>query len=357
MGRSRSDQDRESSAPRRRSPDTVRRAILATGDGLLLFACFLLAYYLRFGSGWVPAPKGVPAWDEFLGTALLMTGIGLWALHWTGLYTTRHTTSPVEEIYKIIVGVAVGAVGNSAVSFLTHVFWYSRLVLALTAALAGLALPSWHVLIRALVERRLRRGLDRQRVAIVGANLAGMALAERMRVLGSSHEIAGFLTGSPADPGLNLPAPVLGTAEALPELAARHQLAEVWVAPLSVDSATGLQLVADLGVVIRRRTVERQELVGCEERLHDLPGAGRIATLQGAQQQFRANHRRNTDVVRFIPSEPIEDTWARSPHGIDTGVGVEAESHDMAFLGTSADHSPCGGRIMSLSFSAPNNAK
>lgn len=225
--------------------ERLRRFVLAVGDWLLVAGCCLAAYFIRFSSGWIPVSKGFPAFGDFVGITLLTACLWVWAFNWAGVYANRHPTTMLDELYQLLVGIVVGSLAVGALSFLVHALWYSRLVLGLTAAVAAVTLPVWHVTVRSVADHLGRRGIGVRQVAIVGTDAPSMVLADRLRAAGPLLRLAGFLQAAADSPAENLPAPVLGRVTALPDLAAARSFDEIWVPPGSLSPRNAVRLVAE----------------------------------------------------------------------------------------------------------------
>ena len=289
---------------RRRNPETIRRLMVAAGDWLLVVGCCYLAYWVRFVSGWIAAPKGTPEAADFAGITVLAACLWLWAFHWAGVYAGRHTASATDEVYEVLVGIVVGSLAVGAVSFLIQAFWYSRLVSGLTAAFAAVVLPAWHLGMRAVADRLSRQGLGCQRIAVVGANVTGSTVAQKARELGPSHEVVGLLAVSEEESAKPSQGPVLGSLSELGDVVRKHEIHELWVPPSAVSPATGLQLVAEAERV-GARVKFLPDLLDLLKHRGELQTLGGVQLLSVRYARIAGVHRVLKRAVDFVGSAAL----------------------------------------------------
>ncbi len=142
---------------------------------------------------------------------------------------------------------------------------FSRLVFAIDAVVLLFLLVGARVAITSTDDYlRRRRGAGR-RILIYGAGVGG-ALLVRALLEDRSHAVApvGFIDDDPAKRRLRLEGlPVLGTFSDLPDLAARHEIAEVLVSIKALDRARLAEVAAlcrEHGVAIRSMRFALEEI-------------------------------------------------------------------------------------------------
>jgi exopolysaccharide biosynthesis polyprenyl glycosylphosphotransferase len=177
---------------------------LVLADAAALLAAFLLAHWLRFGSGWFAAPLGsIPA-----GQWLVLTGFSLplWllilALH--GLYYTRLKQAFSAELGSLTHAIAEGLAATILLTFALRGLPDSRSALLLSVAFGWLLL---------LLVRSLRRRLRRRRplAAVIGDGPVAEYLrrqfagrATRFDLQAAYATVGEFLPASGSTPGAEL---------------------------------------------------------------------------------------------------------------------------------------------------------
>ncbi len=143
--------------------------IRVVSDGLLSYAGLRLAFFIRFETGWIPAPKGVPSLSDYQSAFLLAVVVYLLFLKWCRAYEAETSTSPLDEFYSVIMALCGGSLLLVAATFFYRGFSYSRLW-------AAIALPTTIILVslgRATIQLVLAwlhsKGLLLVRVALVGS--------------------------------------------------------------------------------------------------------------------------------------------------------------------------------------------
>src|SRR5688572_22027820 len=94
---------------------------------LALAACaWLLAYYVRFHSGWFPASRGVPSLALYVRALPLVLLVGMVAFRLAGMYEVHRLRRFREELTAVGKGVALMALLVMATSFARHAQHESR---------------------------------------------------------------------------------------------------------------------------------------------------------------------------------------------------------------------------------------
>jgi exopolysaccharide biosynthesis polyprenyl glycosylphosphotransferase len=208
------------------------------GDLVATAAAFLAAWSLRFDFQIVPVTKDVPAFGRYL--ELLPFVIVLWPIvfYFHGLYQNRRDRSRVDEALTVVLAVALGSVLLSVVIAWyrppaapgsPEYFTYSRWFLLF---FAGMDLV-FVVLARNLLRFLLRRFRpSTQKILVVGAGALGQEITHKInahRDLG--FEVVGFVDDDEALLGSERAGvPVLGNSDAVLELIAAHEVAQLYIA-------------------------------------------------------------------------------------------------------------------------------
>lgn len=196
--------------------------VILVSDLLALTTGFLGAWYVRFGSGHLPVPKGVPDFDRYL--ELLAPVLLLFPLvfYFHGLYQGRSPKSRVDEAFSVLIAVGLGTVLLSgALTFYRPLhqtnpaepFTYSRSFLLFFALFSVVAVVLFRAGSRSLLKTASLRFGEREKILIVGAGRLGREVAQKLishRDLGV--EVVGFLDDDPGKAQRQFSGvPVLGT--------------------------------------------------------------------------------------------------------------------------------------------------
>lgn len=213
-------------------------------DALLAVAAFLGAYYVRFESSWIAAPKGRPPFEQYVWVAPIVAVLVPIAFYFQGLYSLRRNRSRVDDFFAVLVG-SIVAVVLGIVSTLYFQAYYlpdelkdrgafevSQLVWAVFLLFnVGLTFAS-RIGVRHVLGRRWRAGIGLKRLIIVGAGDLGKLVADKIlehRDLG--YQIVGFVDSRADRDHLGYRGlPMLGTTADLAEIAQRERADQLYVA-------------------------------------------------------------------------------------------------------------------------------
>ena len=216
-------------------------AFYVVSDGLLAMAALLMAYWLRFVSGLIAVPKGVPPLDQYL---QMMPFIGLLvpvAFHIQGLYRLRRGRSRVDDFFAVLVGSVLAGIFG-LVSLLYYQAYYvadqetfhevSRLFLAIFLVVNVLLTYGSREIVRELLERRWKAGIGLKRVLIAGAGDLGRMVADKVlqhRELG--FQVVGFVDDRASGDHIGYRGlPLLGTLVEADEIIRSERIDHVYVA-------------------------------------------------------------------------------------------------------------------------------
>jgi FlaA1/EpsC-like NDP-sugar epimerase len=240
-------------------------------DLALWTVCGMAAFLLRVDD---PLPRYLPTMLAYAlislpFKAILIRAFGLQAQSWRKV--------SVRDLYRLVQAIAVGTV----LLFLLGLFvffptiYLPRSIPLIEGALAILALSEARLFSRLLHEQQMRGKAEgnANRVLVVGAGEAGtLTVRELLRHPETGLLPIGFIDDAPDKQGASyLGLPVLGTIDALPQIAREHDINELLIAIPSAD-----------GQVIRR-VVSKANEAGVKYRsipaLHDI-ASGRVAISQ-----------------------------------------------------------------------------
>jgi exopolysaccharide biosynthesis polyprenyl glycosylphosphotransferase len=224
------------------------RAALVIGDALGTATALIAAFWIRFYSGWIPSPKGIPASGPYLQALPLMVLACIVAYRYTGLYQPRRTSSFVSEVLDIVKATVAAVIAVVATSFFLRSDVESRAVVALFAGLNPFSMSLFRGAIRTAVWRARRKGYNRRYAIIVGTGKLGQRVAEKIqRNPWTGFEIRGFVEAQERKRERHAVhgVPIIGRAEDLPRLIREKAPDQVFVA-LPFEQARTIRRVTDI---------------------------------------------------------------------------------------------------------------
>src|ERR1035441_3135711 len=174
-------------------------------DGFVIGASFVLANWVRFFSGRFRV-EAITHYSHYRSFILLVVVMNWLVFKYLGLYRKRRGISGVDELSKIVQAVFISSVLISALTFLTHFFAFSRLVIGLSAAFSIVGVWIARILLRRIQILLRRKGFGITRILVVGTGETARVFLQRLkhnpglgyRVIGivsegkSSGEVEGF---------------------------------------------------------------------------------------------------------------------------------------------------------------------
>jgi exopolysaccharide biosynthesis polyprenyl glycosylphosphotransferase len=146
-------------------------------DILGISLCFILAYWLRFTSGFIPLYKGTAPFTPYLKTLPVILLTFLFTFHHIGIYRYKNPFFDIEELFLLIKGTIIAFFILMALSFLYRDFSYSRI----TAGIFFFLVLSIFSISRVILKKiAMRLKLYAKRLIIVGANNFGHLLKEKL---------------------------------------------------------------------------------------------------------------------------------------------------------------------------------
>ncbi len=284
-------------------------------DGLMLAAAFLGTYWVRFHSGLVLVPLGIPPLGPYALASLVTVLVFLAIFYSQGLYNERGGRRIEGDFIALFRGVVLGSLLLLALTFFFRAMTFSRWFFGLFFWASWLGLCFGRVLSRRLLALILQRGLRRTRVLLIGGNpMRGRLLRAWQELPGLAIEPVGWLqVAGEQDPGPGReeqpngrapldagetppsraslpPIPCLGEAGAVRDVVQAHDV-DLVLLTLRFDQ---LPLIADLADRLANLTVEVQwapdlfALHTSKLRLRELAGipllSVREASLSGADR-------------------------------------------------------------------------
>jgi Undecaprenyl-phosphate glucose phosphotransferase len=182
-------------------------------DALILTACWIGAYYLRFAAELIPVTKGVPGINDYLVLLLFVLAIWIGCFQLTGLY--RYKGPWLREIRVLFKANFIALMVLVFITFFFKRTDFSRLVFLVFSLLSFLSLSLSRAFLKKPFIALQRRHLNSERVLIVGARELAQRVAGAIQnnpELGLT--VAGFLTRQVQKIGTSVGKfPVLGVYE------------------------------------------------------------------------------------------------------------------------------------------------
>ena len=144
-------------------------------DGVLIYASFVLSYWIRFLSGWIQVTGGSASLSYYLWSSGFVIVVWLVIFYLSGLYETRKIRSFADEVYELTKGAIIGSAVVLAPTFFYRPFTYSRLLLMMAFVLSFLFISMGRYVHRKLKGFYHRRGFYLRRTALVGGGEMGSA--------------------------------------------------------------------------------------------------------------------------------------------------------------------------------------
>lgn len=177
---------------RRRRLDRALAIGGVVGDLAALNLAMILAYWLRFRSGWLPVTKGEPLTrDAYLGAMVAVSVVWLAIFAGLDMYRPQRWTRVLDESYRVLIGAVGVLVAVMAMSFFYRSFEYSRLTAGIAFVIAVLLVVAQRAVGLNLAASVRRRPAFRRRVAVLAPEGAEL-------IDGREREQA-YATDRPAD--------------------------------------------------------------------------------------------------------------------------------------------------------------
>jgi len=223
----------------------VFRTLLVVTDAVLISLAWLAAYAIRFHAG-IPAPLGIPPFEEYAYALAVIAPIFVLSFRSHGLYEARRMDSPLGEAAAVIRATAIAILVLAAISFFSRSYFYSRLTLGLFAVLAPSAVIAWRSSVRFGLAQIRRRGFNRRFVLVIGSGPLADTVVQRiaarpesgLQLIGVVAE--GALGGSVGG------APVVGGYGSLKSILRAQRVDQVLIALSRHESEVFEKVVAEL---------------------------------------------------------------------------------------------------------------
>jgi Undecaprenyl-phosphate glucose phosphotransferase len=282
-------------------------------DALIAIGAFLLAYALRFHTGFIPITKGIPPFAQYVNVLPFIAAVVPLGFHLQGLYRLRRGRSRVDDFFGVFVGSILAVVFGIVATLYTQAYFatpnakdtgafeVSQAVWAIFLVVnVGLAYASREI-VREVLERRWRAGLGLKRILIAGSGELGRLVADKIlehRELG--YQIVGFVDDRAGGDHLGYRGlPLLGSVDDAAEIAAREAVDHLYVALPPEQHVRMLQLIESTSreCVDVKVVPDLLQVIALRARLEDLDGVPVININDVPLQGFNSVVKRAIDVA------------------------------------------------------------
>jgi Undecaprenyl-phosphate glucose phosphotransferase len=288
-------------------------AFHVVSDALLGISAFIVAYALRFHTGFIPITKGLPPLTQYLNVVPFVAVLVPVGFQLQGLYRLRRGRSRVDDFFAVFVGSILTVVFGILSTLYVQIYFasdaakdagafeVSQVVWAMFLVLNVILTFASRELVREVLERRWRAGIGLKRILIAGSGELGRLVSDKIlehRELG--YQIVGFIDDRASGDHLGYRGlPLLGTLADVAEITARESVDHLYVAlppeqhvhMIDLLERTSREMV-DVKVV-----PDLLQVIALRARLEDLDGIPVININDVPLQGLNAVMKRCIDVV------------------------------------------------------------
>lgn len=149
-------------------------------DVLLVALAWVAAYFIRFHMG-IPAPLGIPDFDRYVESLIVIGPLWWWLLRRHGLYEAKRLESIAHEAVDVLRVTAIALLILVAIGFFLRSYFYSRGVIAIFGVLAPSFVIGVRVVLRLTLRRLRQRGYNLRFVLVVGAGELAKEVIRRIQ--------------------------------------------------------------------------------------------------------------------------------------------------------------------------------
>jgi len=287
-------------------------AFHVVSDALLGLSAFIAAYALRFHTGIIPVPKGIPPLRQYINVLPFIAVVVPLGFFLQGLYRLRRGRSRVDDFFAVFVGSILAVLfGMMSTLYLeTYIVTSARDTGALEVSQ-----PVWVIflvlnvaltfasreLMREVLERRWRAGIGLKKILIAGCGDLGRLVADKIlehRELG--YQIVGFVDDRAAGDHLGYRGfPLLGTLDDAAQITVDEEVDHLYVALPPEEHVRMLELLESTSreMVDVKVVPDLLQVIALRARLEDLDGIPVININEPPLQGFNTIVKRAIDVA------------------------------------------------------------
>jgi Undecaprenyl-phosphate glucose phosphotransferase len=257
-------------------------------DALVGIGMFIVAYLLRFETGFIAAPKGQPELIHYLQLAPFIGSLLPFSLWAQGAYRPGRVRSRVDELFAVFVGsLLAGVLGiTGSLVYQTYfvplavkeqgIYEVSRAAWAIYLILCVVGGYGSRSLLRTVLERRWRTGIGLKRILIAGTSDVARHVVDKMLQHGElGYSILGFIDDRAGGDHMGYRGlPLLGTLSEVSDILRRDRVDQLYVALPLDEHVKMLELIE----IANRECVEVKvvpdllQVMALRARLEDLEG-------------------------------------------------------------------------------------
>ena len=208
-------------------------------DMAVVSAAWILAYFTRFQTDFIPADKGVPAFSNYFSMLLFIWLIWATVFRRTGLYKPMRGVRRTREIFLLIQANAMSLLLLISITYLLREksVPYSRLVFLYFGLFVTVLTIVERSILRFLLREARRQGYNLRYMVIIGAGELAGAIATRIRLRRElGLQLVGCLSKTGSEKRGPRGVPVIGKYEDIDKLLVTTDIDQVMVALPLEDS-------------------------------------------------------------------------------------------------------------------------
>ncbi len=283
-----------------RYSEIFRTGMMVTDLFLIAFS-WLGAYWLRFHSGLLDIPQGIPRFGPYAEALFLILPVSLWLLRGRGLYESQRTGALYREMANIIGATTLGLMALLSASFFIRDFSYSRGVVAIFYGSSICSVTLGRALVRSALRKMRRRGINQRFVVVVGAGHLAEEVIKRIHHHPETGlHVSGVFSAREAPSRPIDGVPVLGSCSDLkPYLREGRRVDELIFALSREEWGAFDKTMADLDdeTVSVRIVPDFMNTLTLRSSVDDLDGLPMISLREGPLMGWSAVQKRGFDLV------------------------------------------------------------
>jgi len=205
---------------------------LIGSDVVMTATSWLIAYYIRFQTDFIPVTKGVPDFEIYWKLITPILVMWLIIFHFCGLYRPRRGSSQAEQFVSIFQAITFGTIMLITFNFFYRQYSYSRLVFLYFWAINIFAVGISRSLLQDLIAYARSKGYNLRHILIAGAGNLGREIAVRAHTYTElGLNVLGFVDDDPQKFGKEIEGtPVLGTLDNIQQLIREKGVQQLFIA-------------------------------------------------------------------------------------------------------------------------------